>query len=56
MKLEISDSVEALIQRVEEETGKPVRWIQAEGMPSMVEVRPARKADPDHLIYISERV
>ena len=54
MKLEISDSIEELVNRIEKETGKAVRWIQAEGMPSMVEVRPARKADPEHLIYISK--
>ena len=54
MKLEISDSVENLINRVEEETGKPVKWVQSGGMPSMVEVRPARKKDPEHIIYIAE--
>ncbi|OQY30980.1 MAG: hypothetical protein B6241_14980 [Spirochaetaceae bacterium 4572_59] len=54
MKFEISDSIEVLIQRIEEETGKPVRWVQADGMPSMVEVRPARNADADHQMYISK--
>jgi len=53
MNLTICDSVEALVSRVETETGKPVRWIQAPDMPTMVEVRPARKKDEDHLIYIS---
>ncbi len=54
MKLEICDSNEALYQRVERETGKPVQWVQAKDMPSMVEVRPARKEDPAHIVYISE--
>lgn len=54
MKFEINDSIEALIERIGKETGKPVRWVQADGMPSMVEVRPAREADADHQMYISK--
>ncbi|MDC7233868.1 MAG: hypothetical protein PQJ58_11615 [Spirochaetales bacterium] len=54
MNLTILDSVEALSGRVEQETGKPVQWVQASGMPSMVETRPAAGADEAHIIYISE--
>ena len=43
MKLEICDSNEVLYQRVESETGKPVQWVQSSDMPSLVEVRPARR-------------
>lgn len=54
MNLTILDSVEALSRRVEQETGKPVQWVQAGGMPSMVETRPAAENDEAHYIYISE--
>ncbi len=54
MKLEICDSNVSLYERVVEETGKPVQWVQGEGMPSMVEVRPARRDDQAHIVYISK--
>jgi len=53
MNLTIMDSVEALVQRVEQETGKPVRWVQAENLPGMVETRPAGINDPEHIVFIS---
>ena len=53
MKLDIHDSIELLIRRIEEETGKTVRWVQAENLPSMAEVRPARREDPEHVLYIA---
>ena len=54
MNLTILDSVEALAQRVEQETGKPLQWVQAGGMPGMVEIKPASQEEAAHTIYISE--
>lgn len=54
MNLTILDSVEALVKRVEEDTEKPVQWVQASGMASMVECKPAGKNDDSHILYISE--
>lgn len=54
MNLNILDSVESLVERVGQETGKPVQWVQASGMPSMVETRPAAGNEEAHTIYISE--
>ncbi|MDA3956157.1 hypothetical protein [Oceanispirochaeta sp.] len=54
MNLTILDSVDALIKRVKQETGKPVLLVQAEEMPGMVETRPAGASDTEHIIYISK--
>ncbi|MDC7240559.1 MAG: hypothetical protein PQJ50_09385 [Spirochaetales bacterium] len=54
MNLTILDSVEALARRVERETGKPLQWVQAGGMPGMVEIKPASPEEAAHTIYISE--
>jgi len=53
MNLTIMDSVETLVHRVEQETGKPVRWVQADRMAGMVEARPAGAEEPEHTIFIS---
>ena len=54
MNLNIFDSVEALSQRVEAETGKGIRWVHAPGLPVMADIRPAGAGDDAHDIYISD--
>ncbi len=54
MNLNIFDSVEALSQRVEEETGRQIRWVHAPGLPVMADIRPAGPGDDAHDVYISD--